>query len=194
MDIIVPQLPFSVSDELANFREDLAQRASDFADTAAAVQADADRIGNIPLELMDSETMGRARSVATRRGDLLRTELAIRTDLANIFPKFEAARRSALNDAREAHRQSQAQVRADLLRIGYLDGYMPGCDWRSIDLRMINHHPDVFTARNAALNIEWHDLGPQRNQNQERLNQLKRQLFELRQRAMAVAGANVATA
>lgn len=117
-------------------------------------------------------------------------ELALRREIAQFYALREPERRQEEERAVIAHREAGERVTAELVKIGYID--QPTPDRRiigRIQPGWIAEHPEVYNALQRVHGIhDFMTFQQQVGQNDEAMDQIRKQLARFRDRAMGQLG------
>lgn len=150
---------FKLSKDLVAAESRLNGRITVYQDKAQTLADEAQAFRDIPTEKLPPDWLQRGGKLYETRIRLRTEELEIIAELRRYYRQLDIDRRAAVAKAETAHADATAKVRADLIKIGYVDGLIPGGTRNCIQPGMIHCHPAVLAAKNEAESLAYTSYG-----------------------------------
>ena len=133
----------SASDELRSRAENLAKRIAAHCERRAELVARAEQLQAQPAAEFEVDEIG---DVSRREVALLREELRLREELADVLRDHRAEMADLRDLAFDVHRKAEEGVRKKLAKIGYVDAEPTDPSPSKIQQGWIGAHPEVMAA------------------------------------------------
>jgi hypothetical protein len=189
----LPELaaPFDLPEKAAELQKRLNKKITTYNADLARFQADVAQLGEADLDDVVTAKFGeKAEEVQRCRMRLLGQEFQLRGEMRDqYFPAYQAAGQAAYDQAVQEHERATADIREQLLAIGYVDDHLAGpASGRSLTPGIIMQHPRVFAAKNTCLRLRECN-SPHERANSARLDAIAQELQRVRARLVAQAAA-----
>jgi len=172
--------------ETASLQKAINAEISSILDQRSSIDAQLDALNSINAIDFDQKHMDETVKAAGKRRDLIRRELSVRERIdSEWWPAERRAYNAAADDAQQRLDNLIAKLKAEFIRLGYIDGINPVTGMLSITPGMFISHPDVPSLRNQVL--QYQALREERaraKQNAAEIEHLEKMLQEHKARLM----------
>lgn len=178
---------FKLAKETSQLEVGLNVRITTWNDAKETLELDINRFRETPAEKLGQQMHQIGHGLHARRVLVLRDELVLVADLVRYYQLLERDRRVAAELAVTRHAEVVEKLKADLLRLGYVDGIIPGGNQICLTPDMIKRHPAVFATRNEADALQQASFNGNISLHEVRSHEIRAEIEAIRDRTLTTA-------